>query len=148
MVDNAEILDGTFEHAISSYLQKSESKEAMLKKFNDDKAELIKFLRDRDYKEWIKTNKKPADTSDIKKKINDLKKQHEEDIAEGRLKLYDTDPRSKGKGSTDTPPPPPLPTPEPETKPPAKYVEPPALKKKWAKSKEKPKPDKNQESLF
>lgn len=143
--NNDGILEGVFEHAINAYLQKGETRESMLKKFNGDKTELIKFLNDRSYKEWIKNNKKPADTSDIKKKIDDLKKQHEEDIVEGRLKLYDTDPRSRAK--VDDSPPPPI-EPEPEAKPSVKYVEPPALKKKWSKKKEKPSAGKNQSSLF
>ena len=145
MVDSAEILDGTLEYAISACLQKDESKETMLKKFNGNKIELVKFLRGRSYKEWIKSNKKPADTSGIQKKIDGLIKQHKEDVAEGRLKLYDTDPRSRAKVDGA---PSPTPKPEPEAKLTVKYVEPPALKKKWSSKKEKPKPDKNQESLF
>jgi hypothetical protein len=159
--NNQTILEGTFEHALTAYLQKGESKEAMLKKFNGDKTELVKFLRDRDYNEWIKTNKKPADTSDINKKIGDLKKKHEEDMADGSLKLYDT-PRVKEKVDAPVPVAPPasksksVPAkPEApkvevkkEEKPIVKYVEPPVLKKKWAKQKEKPKPDKDQQSFF
>ena len=140
-----DIFDDTLEYAISACLQNGESEEAMLKKFNGNKVELVKFLRNRRYKEWIKSNKKPADTSAIQKKIDDLIKQHKEDVVEGRLKLYDTDPRSRARVDGDAPPPP---EPESDTKPPVKYVEPPALKKKWAKTKEKPKSGKSQSSLF
>lgn len=63
------ILDNTFEHIISTCLAEGETREGLLKKFNDNKLELVKFLRDRAYKEWIKTNRKPADTSDIKRGI-------------------------------------------------------------------------------
>jgi hypothetical protein len=157
------ILSGTFQHAINTYLQKDESEDAMLKKFNGDKTELVKFLRDRDYKEWIKTNKKPADTSDIKNKIHDLKKQHEKDVADGNLRLYDT---PRVKETVNTPTSPPLPSKsksapaksveleapkvevKKEEKPIVKYVEPPVMKKKWSKKKEKPESDKNQSSLF
>jgi hypothetical protein len=139
-VNSEEILGNSLEHIINTCLQKDETKEVMLKKFNGSKIELVKFLRDRNYKEWVKINKKPADTSDIKNKIRDLKKQHEEDIAEGRLKLYNTVPPPKNKVSDNAP--------EPEKKQTPKYVEPLTLKKKWAKQKEKPKPNKNQESLF
>lgn len=159
--NNDEVLSGMFEHIVSSSLQKGETKEAMLKKFDGNKIELIKFLRDRDYKEWIKSNKKQADTSEIINKINALMKQHQEDIANGSLRLYDM-PRVKEEevvpASSMTPKSKSKSTPEKteapkaevkkEVKPVVKYIEPPATKKKWSKKKEKPVQDKNQESLF
>lgn len=69
MLNSEDILNSTFEHACSTYIKEGESKESLVKKFNGDKIALMKFLRDRNYDEWIKTNKKPADTSDIEKGI-------------------------------------------------------------------------------
>ncbi len=168
--NNNEVLGGMFEHTLSAYLQKDESKEDLLKKFNGNKIELIKFLRDRDYAEWIKANKKPADTSDINNKLNDLKKKHDQEVIDGSLRLYDT-PRREEKATDSVPPLQPFkPTKttskskssqvkpiEPEApkvevkeekKPTVRYVEEPVVKKKWAKTKEKPESDKSQSSLF
>ena len=72
------IFAGSLEYIISTYLYENENREEMLKKFKGNKMELANFLRDRNYKEWIKNNKKPADTSEIKNRINKLAEQNKE----------------------------------------------------------------------
>jgi len=81
LLKSEDILNSTFEYACSTSIKENESKETLLKKFNGDKIALMKFLRDRSYDEWIKTNKKPADTSDIQKgiqKVIDKRKEEKE----------------------------------------------------------------------
>lgn len=90
MLKSEDILNSTFEYACSTGIKENESKEALLKKFNGDKIALMKFLRDRSYDEWIKTNKKPADTSDIQnaiQKVIDKRKADEEKDREIEEKL-------------------------------------------------------------
>lgn len=50
--NSIEALDGSHEYAIGIYLRKGEVKEAMLKKFNGNKTELVVFLRNRELEQY------------------------------------------------------------------------------------------------